>query len=222
MKPVLVAMKGHPATGKSTLGESMAKSLHWPLIDKDDARDCLSMMIQGEEQDAARKNRLAKQLNAISYDIMFRIAETQLRLGLGVIVVCPLAWPWLFHQCQSIARRNGVEMIIVECVCRDEILWKTRLEQRAKSALLEDPLPPQISIATDSSREAWADGVQSVFDASTSVWWHKPRTWEEHQKNVARYEGQCDYETGGVRKIVVDTSAGPCLDSILQFLAQKP
>ncbi|KAH8515549.1 hypothetical protein H0E87_004132 [Populus deltoides] len=38
--PVIIAMKGHPGTGKSTLASSLASSLKIPLIDKDDVRDC--------------------------------------------------------------------------------------------------------------------------------------------------------------------------------------
>ena len=39
-KPILVLMKGHPGSGKSTLAQALARKLKWPLIDKDDIRDC--------------------------------------------------------------------------------------------------------------------------------------------------------------------------------------
>ena len=40
---VLVLMKGHPGTGKSTLAQCLCRLLEWPLIDKDATRDCLAL-----------------------------------------------------------------------------------------------------------------------------------------------------------------------------------
>ncbi|PQQ10263.1 hypothetical protein Pyn_05156 [Prunus yedoensis var. nudiflora] len=39
--PMLIAMKGHPGTGKTTLANSLASTLKLPLLDKDDVRDKL-------------------------------------------------------------------------------------------------------------------------------------------------------------------------------------
>ena len=38
-KDLWLALKGHPATGKSVVAEALARRLRWPLIDKDDAKD---------------------------------------------------------------------------------------------------------------------------------------------------------------------------------------
>ncbi|MEI2736168.1 MAG: hypothetical protein V9G24_16190 [Rhodoblastus sp.] len=37
--PWLIAMKGHPATGKSAVAHALAQRLHIPLLDKDDVKD---------------------------------------------------------------------------------------------------------------------------------------------------------------------------------------
>ena len=88
-KPVLLMLKGHPGCGKSTLAAQLARCLSWTLVDKDDARDCLSALPHDDA--AAEAAASADALNTVSYAIMFRFAATQLRCGNSVVVDCPLA-----------------------------------------------------------------------------------------------------------------------------------
>ena len=44
---MLILFKGHPGVGKSTVAQALALRLRCPLIDKDDARDCLSSLSDG-------------------------------------------------------------------------------------------------------------------------------------------------------------------------------
>ena len=43
-KPVLILMKGHPGSGKSTVARCLSELTHICIIDKDDARDCLTSL----------------------------------------------------------------------------------------------------------------------------------------------------------------------------------
>jgi len=38
---LLIAFKGPPGAGKSTIARALSKQLGWPLIDKDDVKDVL-------------------------------------------------------------------------------------------------------------------------------------------------------------------------------------
>ncbi|ONM51425.1 hypothetical protein ZEAMMB73_Zm00001d018831 [Zea mays] len=45
LRPVVVAMKGHPGSGKSTAARAIATALCCPLLDKDDVRDCMLPLV---------------------------------------------------------------------------------------------------------------------------------------------------------------------------------
>lgn len=124
--PVIIAMKGHPGTGKSTLASSLASSLKIPLIDKDDVRDC-TISIQNSSPATA-----SKLLNDLSYDVVWQIASTQLRLGLSVIIDSPLSRRAHLDRLVQVASSTGSLLVIVECKPLDEGVWRRRLEQRGR------------------------------------------------------------------------------------------
>lgn len=41
---LIILMKGHPGSGKTSIARCLSELMHIPLIDKDDARDCLSSL----------------------------------------------------------------------------------------------------------------------------------------------------------------------------------
>jgi predicted kinase len=107
-------MKGHPATGKSTLARSLARQLHWPLIDKDDVKDFTVGLPNG---------------NSLAYDIAWSIVDTQLALGISCIVDTPLSYPVSYAQGCRLAAAHGARLLVIETVL-DETEWQRRLETR--------------------------------------------------------------------------------------------
>lgn len=112
--PHLIAMKGHPATGKSTLAYALARSLKWPLLDKDDIKD----QTLGLPND-----------NELAYAILWQVVATQLRLGVSVIVDSPLAYPSLYEQGKNIVQTYDAALLVIETAL-DEAVWRARLEAR--------------------------------------------------------------------------------------------
>ena len=111
----LIAMKGHPATGKSTLAEALARSLKWPLLDKDDIKD----HTLGLPRD-----------NDLAYAILWQMVATQLRLGISVIVDSPFAYPWLYARAQEFATQFDARLLVVETTL-DAVIWQQRLDARS-------------------------------------------------------------------------------------------
>ncbi|MEM7533877.1 MAG: AAA family ATPase [Chloroflexota bacterium] len=121
-QPYLLAMKGHPATGKSMLAQALAHRLAWPLVDKDDVKDYL-VEIPSNVLDS----------NSLSYDIMWRIVETQLRLGVSVIVDSPLSYPVSYETAKNLSQRYHAQLIVLETQIAEDV-WKERLAKRGRVA----------------------------------------------------------------------------------------
>lgn len=107
-------MKGHPGTGKSTLARALAYHLGWPLIDKDDVKDFTLDLPNG---------------NGLAYDIAWRIAATQLGLGVSCIVDTPLSYPQSYAEGCRLASTQGAQILVVETKLNEDE-WRRRLDAR--------------------------------------------------------------------------------------------
>jgi predicted kinase len=115
---VVVAMKGHPGSGKSTAARAIAAALRCPLLDKDDVRDC-TLPLEGMAA--------AGMLNDLSYAVLWRMAERQVRLGLSVVIDSPLSRR---AHLDVLTRLVGALVVVVECRPGDNEEWRRRLEKR--------------------------------------------------------------------------------------------
>ncbi|KAJ0980406.1 hypothetical protein J5N97_008661 [Dioscorea zingiberensis] len=123
-RPLIVAMKGHPGTGKSTLARSIAAALHCPLLDKDDVRDATLPL-------ELHHRVPTPLLNDLSYAVLWRLADAQLRLGLSLVIDSPLSRRPHLDRLLDLARSAGARLLVVECFAGDEAEWKRRIEGRA-------------------------------------------------------------------------------------------
>ncbi|XP_022741055.1 uncharacterized protein LOC111292764 [Durio zibethinus] len=126
-KPLMIAMKGHPATGKSTLAHALASTLKFPLIDKDDIRDSTFHLQQSSSSSSSHL------LNDLSYEAIWRVASTQLQIGLSVIIDSPLSRRTHLDRLLDLAASTGAQLLVVECQALDQAKWRERLEGREKS-----------------------------------------------------------------------------------------
>lgn len=93
---LLLLLKGYPGCGKSTVGNSLAKHLKIPIIDKDDAKDSLMLLKEKINDEII--------LNDLSYEIMFSSASRQLSNGLSVLVDSPLSKERHFNRALDLAK----------------------------------------------------------------------------------------------------------------------
>ena len=84
----------HPAC------RQLAAKLRLPLVDKDDARDAFQALAQ-------QAGPAGVDWNGLSYSVMFAVAATQLSLGLGVVLDCPLARLELYRTALELAQQVG-------------------------------------------------------------------------------------------------------------------
>lgn len=110
----LIAMKGHPATGKSAVARRLAQRLRIALIDKDDIKDHILAM-----PDA----------NNLSYKMMWQLVRTQLALGLSAIAVSPLSYESGYLHARDLCASSTARLLVVETVLAEDE-WRRRLEGR--------------------------------------------------------------------------------------------
>ena len=131
--PLLLLMKGHPGTGKSTIARLIAAKLRMTIADKDDPRDCLQV---AEEKFGPAS---AWDLNALSYEIMFSVVSTQLACEQSVVVDCPLSKLDLYQQAEAIAHQVFLPLAAVTLsMVRSAswIIWTIACCSRAPSAFM--------------------------------------------------------------------------------------
>lgn len=118
---LLIALRGLPGSGKSTLGRALSRRLGWPIIDKDDVKD----LIDGHCDDSG----------TLAYAVMFNVARRQLQQGLNVICDSPLTYASLYEQARQVAQETGAKLVVLECVCSDEEEWRRRVDSRREMGL---------------------------------------------------------------------------------------
>ena len=111
----LIAMKGHPATGKSVIADALARRLQWPLVDKDDIKDHLLDLPDANER---------------AYAIMWQVVGKQLALGINTIAVSPLSYPSAYTAARTLTKEYRAQLLVIETIL-DEAEWKDRLERRS-------------------------------------------------------------------------------------------
>src|SRR5438034_10692562 len=113
--PLLVALKGYPGCGKSTVGAALSRELRWPIVDKDAIQVVLD------------RHRVADE--GAGYEVALQVARSQLAHGISVIVDSPF-WRQTYDNAQTLADDIGARLVVVECRCEDEVQWRGRIEAR--------------------------------------------------------------------------------------------
>jgi len=118
MQTRLVIFSGLPGTGKTTLAERLESELRWPLLKIDD-------VIGDGPEDAGIA------FWDMKVDLLLDLVETQLKMGLDVIVDS-VFMNMDRHHAQALARKYAASFLPVHVFISDEGIWEQRVTARSR------------------------------------------------------------------------------------------
>jgi len=150
----LVVVSGLPGAGKSAVAEHVARALGAALLTKDIFEAALWRSGITRESGAGWA----------TYEQLGSVAESQLRLGMPVVIDSVAPNERIRSTWRDVASRTGARFLAIECVCSDESVHRARLDGRARGI----PGWPEVTweqvVEVRSRYEPWT-GERLVLDA---------------------------------------------------------
>jgi len=122
----LIIFAGLPGTGKSALAEAVGRELGIPVF----AKDWLEATLLGCELAPANQDR---PLGMAGYDLLSMLAERQLMLEQSAILDSVASTSSIRVTWQALADQYDAQRRVVECVCSDQELHRSRLGGRRRN-----------------------------------------------------------------------------------------
>jgi predicted kinase len=124
--PFLIIISGAPCTGKTTLGQRIARDLSFPFISKDRIKELLFDTVGVGDREWSKK------LGAATMEILFMLAETELVAGRSFVLEANFRPAQANAQFQPLRAKYDFTVFQVECSADSDVLL-TRFQARTES-----------------------------------------------------------------------------------------
>jgi predicted kinase len=118
----MIVFSGVPGTGKSSLADALGSAVGVPVF-------AIDWLLGALDPFGGRR---LEELGMAGYELLTTLALRQLMLGQSVILDSPIEEIPTRQRWTSLAERFGAEMVVIDCICSDPDLHKTRVEGRQR------------------------------------------------------------------------------------------
>ena len=122
----LIVFSGLPGAGKSTLAETIGRELGISVF----AKDWLEAVLL---QHGLQSSPNGKSLGYVGYELLSTLAERQLMMGQSVILDSVASIQTIRDAWKRLAQKYGADWLVIECVCSDETIHRSRLNARKRN-----------------------------------------------------------------------------------------
>jgi predicted kinase len=155
-EPALIVFGGLPGSGKTTLARGAARALA-----------AVYLRIDVIEQALRDSGSLAGDVGPAGYLVAYGLAESNLRLGRGVVADCVNPLGMTRDAWRAVARTAGARLVEIEVVCSDLAEHRRRVETRVTD--IPGLAPPRWESVLAHEYEAWDRPRRLVDTAGVSV-----------------------------------------------------
>lgn len=127
----------YPGVGKTTVALALARELRYCLVCKDDVREAAvrhDAQVMSDIRAACPEhaNSIRVDSNNMTYEAMFAVGLTQLRVGAaGIVLESPLGRVTLGQRAVEITREAKALCVLVDCIAERSV-WEKRLAMRSR------------------------------------------------------------------------------------------
>ena len=106
---MIILISGLPASGKTTLAQTIAKQRAWPVLGKDMVKEELAAHI------AVHDRSDSKRLGILSEEILLRVAIAYAEQGLNCIIESTFRPEFIHDHLSRLASLTALSVIVVQC-----------------------------------------------------------------------------------------------------------
>lgn len=125
-----VVFAGLPGSGKSCLADAVGHLLNMSVFTKDWLESVLN---QYGIHYAFDVSGMQQPLGYVGYELLTTLAMRQLQLGQSVILDSVASPPSIRDKWRTLASEYSAHWRVIECICSDESLHRSRLEARQRN-----------------------------------------------------------------------------------------